>query len=149
MRLLNEGQERGVSLAEALVAVAILGFVGVLVVQGIYYTVMGDNITRVNIMAESLARYELEYVKSVSDNWTNITYTNPTPWSYTLPGGHPKWDNNHSSLPTGYAGYGYAVTVSGTALGGYDSNIQQVTAAVTYNGKSKTQITEYITNSGP
>ena len=69
---LSAGGERGVSLAEALVAVAILGFVGVTLVAGIYTTIQGNTIARINMTAESLARYELEYVRSVGDNWTNI-----------------------------------------------------------------------------
>ncbi|MGA2368077.1 MAG: hypothetical protein ABSF74_05870 [Dehalococcoidia bacterium] len=140
---LGAGGERGVSLAEALVAVAILGFVGVTLVAGIYTTIQGNNIARTNITAESLARYELEYVKSVSDNWTNISKAT-VPWSYTLPGGpYPAWDSSHNNLPSGYTSY--TITVQGIlAPCCSDSKIQQVTATVTYNSKQEAQIAEYI-----
>ncbi|MGA2158356.1 MAG: type II secretion system protein [Dehalococcoidia bacterium] len=143
MRRLSAGGERGVSLTEALVALAILGFVGVTLVAGIYTTIQGNTIARINMSAESLARYELEYVKSVSDNWTNITKAT-APWHYTLPGGpYPAWDSSHNSLPSGYTGY--TITVNGNVLGGsYDTNIQQVTATVTYSSKQEAQIAEYI-----
>ena len=145
MRPSDIGGERGVSLTECLVAVFILGFVGVTLVAGIYTTIQGDNITRTNMTAESLARYELEYVKAVSDNWTNITKAT-TPWSYTLPGSYPAWDSTHNSLPSGYTGY--TVTVQGVLLSASpysnDTNIEQVTATAKYNGKQKAQIAEYI-----
>jgi type II secretory pathway pseudopilin PulG len=141
------GGERGVSLAEALVAVAILGFVGVTLVAGIYTTIQGNNMVRTNMLAEGLARYELEYVKSVSDNWTNFTTSNSPPWSYTIPGGpYPKWDSSHNALPTGYTGY--TVTVQGALLTALpynsDTGIEQVTATVTYNGTQQAQIAEYV-----
>jgi hypothetical protein len=140
---------------EALVAVAILGFVGVTLVAGIYTTIQGNNIARTNITEESLARYELEYVRSVGENWTNISKAT-TPWSYTLPGGpYPAWDSSHNSLPSGYTGY--SVTVQGALLTASpynsDSKIQKVTATVTYtivtykmgNQVKSMQIAEYIT----
>jgi hypothetical protein len=144
MRRLSASGEWGVSLTEALVAVAILGFAGVTLVAGIYTTIQGNTIARINMKAESLARYELEYVKSVSYNWDNVTKAT-VPWSYTLPGGpYPAWDSSHNSIPSGYTGY--SVTVSGSALGGsYDTNIEQVTATVTYSSKQEAKIAEYIT----
>ncbi len=143
---LSGGCERGVSLAEALVAAAILAFIGVVMVYGIYMIVQTDNVTRTNMLAEGLARYELEYVKSVSDNYSNIPVTN-LPWSYTIPGGpYPKWDTSHNTLSSGYTGY--TVTVSGALLTASpylsDTGIQQVTATVTYGGKQKAKIAEYI-----
>ncbi len=153
MRWLSAGGERGVSLAEALVAVAILGFVGVTLVAGIYTTIQGNNIARTNMTAEGLARYELEYVRSVGDNWTNIlkagTPAGKPPWSYTIPGGspgYPAWDSSHNSLPPGYTGY--TVTVQGASLGASpynsDPKIQQVTVTVKYNNKQEAGMTEYI-----
>jgi type II secretory pathway pseudopilin PulG len=151
VRRLSAGGERGVSLVEALVAVAILGFVGVTLVAGIYTTIQGNAIARVNMTAEGLARYELEYVRSVGDNWTNIlkagTPAGTPPWSYTIPGGpYPAWDSSHNSLPPGYTGY--TVTVQGASLGSSpynsDSKIQQVTVTVKYNNKQEAGMAEYI-----
>ena len=142
------GGERGVSLVEALVAVAILGFVGVTLVAGIYTTIQGNTIARVNMTAEGLARYELEYVRSVGDNWTNIAKAT-TPWSYTIPGGspgYPAWDSSHNSLPPGSAYTGYTVIVQGASISAYnnDSKIEQVTVTVNYNNKQEAGMTEYI-----
>ena len=144
---MGKSAEHGVSLAEALVAVSILAAVGVVIAAGLYTTVLGNTMAQTNVSAQGLARYELEYVKSVSDNWTYITNNNTPPWSYTLPGGHPVWDSNHNNLPSGYTGY--SVTVQGALLSAApysnDAKIQQVTATVTYNGKQAAQISEYIT----
>jgi hypothetical protein len=141
---LRKSTEWGVSLAEALVAVAILGFVGVVMVADLWSLVQYNNLARINLNSESRARYELEYVKSVSENWTNIPTPTAQGWYYVIPTGpYPLWNTQHSSLPSGYSGY--VVTVRGTFVYGTDASIQQVTATVTYNNNQEAQIAEYIT----
>ena len=83
-RFLVSGQ-KGVSLAETLIAVAILAIIAAALVGGLFVSIQGDQVARTRISAEALARYELEYVKA-SNYWDMTT------WSYTLPGSPPSWE---------------------------------------------------------
>jgi type II secretory pathway pseudopilin PulG len=125
--------ESGISLTETLVAMAIVGFVAAVFVGGLFVSIKGNELSRNRISAESLARSELEYVKAspYQTAW----------WSYTLPGSPPWWDANHNALPTGYQDY--SVTVSADTLSGYDSNIQKITAVVSYKGSQIFSIIAY------
>jgi len=136
------GVKKGVSLMEVLVALFILSVVGAVVVGGVFVAVKGNTVSRTHILAEGLARYELEYVKSVAaNNWTSIT--NQT---YTIPSGYPTWDNLHNSLPPGYEGYTVAITISYIAEPPYnnDSNIRKVNAAVSNQGSTVISIDTYV-----
>ncbi len=136
------GLQRGVSLTEVLIALFILAVVGAVVVAGVFVAVKGNEVSRAQIMAEGLAKYELEYLKDVCvENWT------VAPWSYTLPGPPaPPWDNTHTALPSGYDGYSIDVSAQPVISAPYlsDDRIQKVTAAVYYNGKSVLSIEEYL-----
>jgi prepilin-type N-terminal cleavage/methylation domain-containing protein len=136
------GVKKGVSLMEVLIALFILSVVGAVVVGGVYTAVKGNGVSRDRTLAEGLARYELEYVKSVAaSNWTGITdQTSP----YTIPSAQgPLWDTAHNSLPAGYEGYTVVVTIS-SAGAGYDSNIRKVNAAVSYQGDNVISIETYL-----
>jgi prepilin-type N-terminal cleavage/methylation domain-containing protein len=136
------GGKKGVSLMEVLIALFILSVVGAVVVGGVFTAVQGNSVSRNHILAEGLARYELEYVKSVAaSNWTGITnQVNP----YTIPSAQgPLWDTSHNSLPSGYEGYTIVVTIS-SAGAGYDSNIRKVNAAVSYQGDNVISIETYV-----
>lgn len=130
--------ERGVSLTETIIAIAILAIIAAALVGGLFISVQGDQVARTHISAESLARYELEYVKALN-YWGTLT------WSYTLPGAAPTFDPTHNSLPSGYTGY--SVTVSAIPAPGYSgtTNIQKVTVTVKYNGSAVMSIDTYRT----
>ncbi|MFA5399193.1 MAG: prepilin-type N-terminal cleavage/methylation domain-containing protein [Dehalococcoidia bacterium] len=136
------GVQKGVSLTEVLIALFILSVVGAVIVAGVFVAVKGNDVSRTHIVAEGLARYELEYLKDVcTENWT------VAPWAYTLPGPPaPPWDNSHIVLPSGYEGF--SVTVSAEPLTGApyfsDNRTQKVTAAVFYAGKSVLSIEQYL-----
>ncbi len=131
---------------EALISVSILGFVGVILVAGVFTAVKGNSIGREQISAESLARYELEYVRSViSENWSHVPAT--ATWQYTLPGTPPAWDATHTSLPPGYTGYTLVLSGGKMDAAPYslDANIEQITARVLHGGRAVLQMQTYIT----
>jgi type II secretory pathway pseudopilin PulG len=117
--------ERGVSLLDSLIALAILAFVAVAVIAGVLTAVKSNELARTRIIAESLARSELEYVNVKSP-------VSRGEWVYTLPGGpYPAWDAAHNSLPLNYSGY--SITVSSDIM--QEPNIgslNKITAVVYY-----------------
>jgi prepilin-type N-terminal cleavage/methylation domain-containing protein len=145
MLSLRESQ-KGVSLAEVLVALFILSLVGAIVVGGVFVATKGNNLSRTNILAEGLARYELEYVKSVAaDNWTNISNRTDI-YSYTLPSAQgPLWDTTHKSLPVGDEYLGYTIVVTISTMPAYtDKNVRNVNATVIHAGSDNRTIATYI-----
>ncbi len=138
--------QRGLSLIEVLIALFILSIVGVTILAGAYVNVKSTETSRENIRAEGLAKYELEYVKSIAnDNWNGIVdQVNP----YTVPSVQgPLWNPTHdgSDLPTIYSGYSVTITIS--ALPGYDVNMRKVNASVYYQGNRQANIDTYLVNS--
>jgi Tfp pilus assembly protein PilV len=127
--------ERGVTLIETLVGIVVLATVGATMVASVFTVLKSDESVRQHIAAESLARYELEYVKA-------MTYLN-APWTYELPGTPPSWDINHDSLPSGYSGF--IVSVHASSLSGYDNDIQMISAVVSYKGSQVLQVDTYRT----
>lgn len=128
----------GASLTEVIVAIAILAIITGALVGGLFVSIQGDQVARTRISAESLARYELEYVKA-TNYWDTLS------WTYVLPGAPPFFDVSHGALPAGYDGY--SVAVSANPAPGYSgtSNIQKITAAVRYNGNLVLSIDTYRT----
>ena len=116
--------ERGMTLIEILVALGILAAVAVVFLVGMSVSSKAVMISQKSVAAESLAKSELEYVKSV-------TYLNAT-WNYELPSNPPSWAPTHS-LPAGYSGY--TVQVNAALVHISDDGIQKITVIVTYNGE--------------
>ena len=119
--------EKGMSLIEVLIALAILGIVAAAFLSGLATASRALIIADERTTAESLARTEMEYVKSCK-------YTDrPTSWSYELPSGSPpSWDTDHT-LPAGYDGYSLAVDGSifdADGDGNDDTDIQKITVTV-------------------
>jgi prepilin-type N-terminal cleavage/methylation domain-containing protein len=139
-------RQRGVSLIEVLIALFILSVIGVTILAGAYVNIKSTETSRENIRAEGLAKYELEYVKSVATNNWNGIINQVMP--YTIPSAQgPLWDPTHdgSDLPDIYSGYTVTITIS--VLPGYDSNIRKVNAAVYYQGNVESSIDTYVMNS--
>lgn len=145
--------ESGVSLAEVLVALLIMSLVAVAVIGGVYMSVESNGVSRKIISAESLARAELDYVKSIqnTESWYLDSWNLPL-WSYTmakspLPNTPPRWDSAHIGLPDGYDGY--SVTCSASSLPitpiAYDANIQAITVTVYLNSVQVLQMVTYRT----
>jgi type II secretory pathway pseudopilin PulG len=132
--------ERGVSLVETLVALFILGIVGVAIIAGAFTSIIGSSLTRTRLTAESLARIELEYVSSQPFK---------TSWSYSLPGGAPSYPSGWRApltFPVDYSN-GYSITVAASeavVTGKGTSSKQKITAEVRYN-KSPTPNSPVVT----
>jgi prepilin-type N-terminal cleavage/methylation domain-containing protein len=135
---LQHSGQRGISLTETLVALAILAIISAALVGGLYVSIKGNEVVRTHISADGLARYELEYVKH-SNVWS------PTSWTYTLPGAAPSWDIAHNSIPVEYLGYSVTVTAALLSSSSDASILQKITATVSYNSKQVVSIDTYRT----
>ena len=139
------GNSRGVTLIEVLIAVAILGLVAVAFLSALATASTAIIIADERTTAESLARSELEYVKSQPFSTPCPTH----PWSYQAssttsqsPSPHepsttaPSWWAGHT-LPSEYDGYSVIVTAQGYDIDGdynYDEGIWKITVKVYHNG---------------
>jgi len=144
VKRIQSGQ-RAFSLIEVLIALLIFSLVGLAILGGAYINVRSAQISRENIRAEGLAKYELEYVESVAaNNWDGIV-NQIVP--YTIPSVQgPVWDvaHNGSDLPVEYIGYTVTITIS--PLPAYDSNIRKVRAEVYYQGNKEVSIDTFVVN---
>lgn len=130
---------KGQSLIEVLIAIAILGVVAVA-----FFSALGTNSKAIIIAdeqttAESLARSELEYVKSQPFSTPPWSYIVSTTGYYTNDS-YPSWwddaDPDFHKLPAEYSGYSVMMTAEGyDATGDYipDSGICQLTVEVYHN----------------
>jgi prepilin-type N-terminal cleavage/methylation domain-containing protein len=104
--------EKGFSLLEVILAMAIIGIVGVALLLALGGASRSISISDEQATAQSLTRTELEYIKS--QDFADLPTS--TPWSYELPlDNHPSWDEDHS-LPAGYEEAGYSIIVVGDAI---------------------------------
>ena len=126
MRLMKKN-EKGFSLIEVLVALAILGLVAVAFLGGLATANKAMFIADKRATAESLARTEMEYVK----NQDYIT----APWDYELPSSPPSWDLDHD-LPEGYNGY--TAIVNAELLHDTDDGIQKIIITVKHGTEAGT-----------
>lgn len=126
-------KERGFTLIEILVAILLLGIIGVAFFGGLSTAsrviILGDE----RATSESLARTEMEYVRN-QDYYL-------APWSYEIPDTDPPdWDLTHT-LPAGYSGY--YVTVTAETLSGPDNGIQKITIIVEHPDKEVIKLVSY------
>ena len=135
--MLNRYQcsERGFTLVETLIGIVVMATVGATLLFGTYTLIKSDESARIHMGADSLARYELEYVKA-------MTYLN-APWSYELPGTPPSWDLGHNDVPSSFTDY--TVVVSASGIAGGDDDIQKISAVVCYKGTQILQVDTYRT----
>lgn len=130
-----KGNEVGVTFIETLVALAILGLIAAAFLSGLATGAKATLIADERATAESLARSQMEYVKS--QDYVSV------PWSYELPITPPDWDENHT-LPPGYNGY--TVSVAAEPLDGHDSDIQKITVTVNHGDKPVLTVDGYKVN---
>jgi len=126
----NHKRELGFSLIEILVALAILAAVAVVFLLGISTSSKAVMVSQESVALDSLAKSEVEYVKS-------NTYRSGV-WEYELPGNPPSWDPARS-LPDGYAGF--SVHVSATPVHDPDDGVQTLTVSVARNGQTEYTMT--------
>ena len=124
--------EKGFSLIEVVIAIALLGIVAVALLGGLSTASRAILTADERASAESLARTGMEYVR-------NQDYS-LAPWTYELPYQTPPadppawWDpGNPPALPAGYEGYAVAVSVA--PLHGIEDGIQKITVTVKHQNK--------------
>lgn len=114
--------EMGLSLVEIVIALGILGIIAIIFLSSMSSSSIATFVADERTTAESLARTEMEYIKTES-------YQTGAPWTYELPATPPSWDVSHA-LPSGYAGYSVNVTATLPPTHFYDQGIQVVTVSV-------------------
>ena len=126
--------ETGVALFETLSALVLLGLIAVAFISGLATAARATLIADEQATAESLARSEMEYVKSQG-------YATAL-WSYELPTTPPTWDESHA-LPAGHNGY--TVNVTAELLDGHelDDDIRKITVTVEHGDKLVLTLEDY------
>lgn len=137
-------KQRGFGLVEVIIALGLLGIIGIAFLSALATSSNAIIISDKRATAESLARSEMEYVKSQE-------YSSAL-WSYKLPSGtsptgqFPEWwDPGSHTLPDGYENY--TATVEAEWLDpmedgdGNDDGLQKITITVTFIPEEKTVIT--------
>ena len=115
--------QRGFTLVEVLVSVAILGFTSVYFLSGLSNASRGGSIIDERETANNLAESQMEYVK---DHAYAASYV-PSP-----------------ELSNGYAGYSANISVS--TIPARDGNIQKITVIVKHQGKEVARLESYKVN---
>ena len=135
--------EKGFSLAEVMISIALLGIVSVAFLSAIGTASKAVLLADEQASAESLARSEMEYVKS-----QEYSVASPDPWSYELPAGtsptgeFPSWWNDYpSALAEGYESY--IVIVNAEPLYDTDNGIQKITVVVEREDKQVVTLESY------
>jgi prepilin-type N-terminal cleavage/methylation domain-containing protein len=126
--------EKGVSLLEVMVAITLMGIVFVAYTGALYTASKAVAIADERAAAESLARTEMEYVRSQGYS--------EAPWDYTLTSsekfrsnpGEPTWwdDDKPPLLGSDYAGYSVTVSAEGLLVPSIDNEIQMITVTVAH-----------------
>ena len=127
------------ALLETLVALAILGLVAVAFLSGLSTAARATFIADEQATAESLARSQMEYVKSQD-------YSD-APWAYELPPDTPPnppswWDPDAPpTLPAGYDGY--YVSIWAEPLHVLDDGIRKIRVTVNHRDKEVLTVVDY------
>jgi len=114
--------EAGVGLVESLVAVAILGVAVVALVVPLSSGTIAVREAEHEVVAQSLAQTQLEYVKSCPYNSKATTY------------------------PTVDMPEGYTISVEVASIPGTDTNLQKITATISRNGEDILIVADYKVN---
>lgn len=130
------GNETGGTLVETIIALAILGMVAVAFLSGLATASKATFITDERGTAESLARSQMEYVKSQS----YINYAEPDPGDYGL-----------ITTPDSYSVEVLAAPIdpdTGEPLASPDDDngLQRITVTIQHNGESVLTINDYKTD---
>jgi prepilin-type N-terminal cleavage/methylation domain-containing protein len=127
------GSQLGMTLIEVLVALGILAAVAVVFLVGMSTSSKAVMVSQESVATDSLAKSELEYVKSVPYTELPSDPLFDPLWEYQLPDNPPTWDLGRT-LPAGYSGY--SVEVSGYSVGvAYPpEEIQKIKVIVKHNG---------------
>ena len=111
-----KGNEAGVSLIETAVALAILGLIAVAFISGLATAAKATIIADEQATAESLARSQMEYVKTLDYVYDTTQYS-PAP------------------IPDGEDYSGYSVMIDAEPLHDTDDGIQKITVTIKHYDK--------------
>ena len=114
--------QKGISLVETLIAVAILGTAIVAFVVSLSVGSLAVNALDKETIAQGLAQTQMEYIKNCLYDPGATTYPILTPPAT------------------------YSVTVSVSAVPGADANIQKITVTVSKDGMNLVTVTDYKVN---
>lgn len=118
------GNERGVSLIETVIALAIIGLVAVLFLSGVGVVSRTSGITDQKSTADSLEASQMEWVRSVPYVYGATQYAT-------------------AAMPTGKDYAYYTVTISAASLRTPDDGIQKITVTTKYNGLTMDRLEGY------
>ncbi len=125
--------EAGIGLVESLAAVAILGVAATSFVLSLSTGAIAVREDDQVVVAQSLARTQLEYVKNYPYNPEATTY----PCVYTY---DEDYNPNPITLPEGY---GISVVVSPIPQAGGDSDIQKIAVTISKDGTELLTVEDY------
>ena len=130
--------QRGLGLVESLAAVAILGVAAVAFVVALSTGSIAVREGDQEVVAQSLAHTQLEYVKNYPHNSEAATY----PYVYTY---DETYNPNPITLPQGYD---ISVAVSSIPEADGDSDIQKITVTISREGVDILTVDDYKVNRG-
>ena len=128
--------QRGLGLVESLIAVAILGIAVVAFVMALSTGTVAVGECNQQVVAQSLARTQLEYTKSYLYDPQATTY----PYVYTY---DETYNPSPITLPEGYA---IDVEVEAILEPATDANIQKITVTISRGGEDILTIEDYKVN---
>ncbi len=121
-KLKLRGDERGLTLVESLITVAVVGIVLAAFVVALSTGALAVRESDQEVTVQSLARTQMEYTK-----------------------GYP-YDSGATTYPTVNAPADYSISVAVTTVPATDSNIQKVTANISRDGQVLLTVEDYKVN---
>ncbi len=119
--------EKGFSLIEVVIALALLGIIAIAVLSGLATASIALIIADERATAESLARSQMEYVKSI--DYVDEATSYPA-----------------ASIPQEHIDAGYSATITALPLHNPDDGIQKITVTISHNGKEIITLEDYKVN---
>lgn len=113
--------DRGYSLVEVMVAIVILGIVGVFALGAISTSLLTSGKLQALSKAKNLAEIQMDYVKNLSYNATYI----PGP------------------IPTGFSRFSVSEPILVEPVSTRDGNLQKITITILYNGEPLDKLEDY------